>query len=445
MKLINLLFLILCTKTNLCNAQELFDPGNHPSNPLLEQYYVTESKNPDNYFDKAAIASILKRTYTVPININSPIKASIAYFCADIKYNKGKLKICELNPVPGVSPSVYNVLVDGKKYDAYCPFWKAFWAYTKQFDIPIWFVGPTCKTNALDFDSFFEEGYTYHKSLDDLVQDPLFIERSKKNIADISAISNYSGLIIYNPGIGTSFKQAYEIVENVKQHYPNFLWLNDSAQWFTGDKDLMARLFLNTETQEFKPQWKVYKKIYTPDLATEIIEEFERDMYVIKPTDGTWSGGVTIVSKDDLDATLKLLFEPKQKHKRTGQKNIDYWQNNKSDSFIVEEFMQSQTLTINGNEYNPTLRLAFIISHERNSISFTLLGGGWKTPQIPLNKVGDLVLKHVTLGLPAEFCGLQIDPEDFAMMEQIMNAAGPKIYTEILKNYETTKQDYLAR
>ena len=75
----------------------------------------------------------------------------------------------------------------------------------------------------------------------------------------------------------------------------------------------------------------------------------------------------------------------------------------------------------------------------------TLLGGGWKTPQIPLNQEGDLIRKHITLGLPGEYCGQTIDPEDFAMMQTIMNTAGPTIYTEMLKNYERTKQDYKAK
>lgn len=429
----------------MCTAQELFDPGNNTINPILEKFYNTQSQNPDNYFDDYAIASILKRTYAVSTNINSASKASLAYFCADIKYNKGELKICELNPVPGVSPSVYNVLVDGKKYNAYCPFWKAFWTYTKQFNIPVWLVGPTHKTNALDLESFFAQGYAYYKSLDDLIQDPVFGKSSKKYLSNPSAINNYGGIIIYNPGIGTTFKQAHCITENFKQNYPNFLWLNDISQWFTGDKDLMSRVFLSPETQEFKPRWKIYKKIYTPDLASEIIQEFGRDMYVIKPTDGTWSGGVTVVMKEDLDTTLKLIFEPTHKNKKTGQNNIDYWLTNKSDSFIIEEFVESQTITINDNDYNPTLRLAFLITHEKDTISVTLLGGGWKTPKIPLNQEGDLVKKHITLGLPGEFCGQEVDPKDFAMMQNIMNTAGPKIYAEMLKNYEATKQDYLAR
>lgn len=441
-----LLLLLFFVNKSFGNTHELFDPNNQPLNQFEEQFYTPPTTEKTTLsFDDQAIASILKRTVTIPFDSSVTNQPSIAYCCADIKYNKGSLKICEINPIPGIATSKYNLVIDDKKYVVYSPFWKAFWHYVKQFDIPVWFVGPVYKPEALEFDSFFEQNYTYHKNLDELANDPLFIKQSKKNVTDKQALSNYGGLIIYTSSFGADLLKANAIVDKFKQYYPNFLWLNDISKWFTGDKELMSRIFLSPQLQQFKPRWKSYTKNYSPDFASKIINDFDANMYVIKPTNGTWSGGVTIVPKNDLDATLELLFDSAQKNKKTGEKNLDYWKTDNNETFIVEEFIQSQTLTINGNDYNPTLRLAFIVTQERNTISMTLLGGGWKTPQIPLNQEGDLARKHITLGLPGEYCGQTIDPEDFAMMQTIMNTAGPKIYAEMLKNYERTKQDYKAK
>lgn len=441
-----LLLLLFFVNKSFGNPYELFDPHNQPLNQFEEQFYTPPTTEKDSLsLDDQAIASILKRTVTVQLDSSITNQPSIAYCCADIKYNKGTLKICEINPVPGIATSKYNLIIDDKKYVVYSPFWKAFWHFVKQFDIPIWFVGPVYKPEALEFDSFFEQNYTYHKNLDELANDPLFIKQSKKKVTDKQALSNYSGLIIYTSSFGADLLKANAIVDKFKQYYPNFLWLNDISKWFTSDKELMSRIFLEPDLQQFKPRWKAYTKNYTPDFASKIISDFDCTMYVFKPTNSTWSTGVTIVPQNDLDATLKLLFDSTQKNKKTGKKNLDYWKTDKNETFIIEEFIQSQTLTINSNDYNPTLRLAFVVTHEHNTISMTLLGGGWKTPQIPLNNEGDLIRKHITLGLPGEYCGQTIDPEDFAMMQTIMNTAGPKIYTEMLKNYERTKQDYKAK
>ena len=138
--------------------------------------------------------------------------------------------------------------------------------------------------------------------------DPLFIEQSKKNISDKSRINNYAGLIIYKSGLGATEKEACMVTENFKQHYPNFLWLNDVSQWFTRDKDLMSCLFLSPEIQDFKPRWKAYKKTYTPDLAQQIINDIGSSMYVIKPINATRGRGITVVLPEELDKHYSLFL-----------------------------------------------------------------------------------------------------------------------------------------
>ena len=88
---------------------------------------------------------------------------------------------------------------------------------------------------------------------------------------------------------------------------------------------------------------------------------------------------------------------------------------------------------VNDKRYNPTLRLFFCMAHEQDAVSVTLLGGGWKAPLQPLDADCSLIEKHISRGLSEEPVGQTVDPEDFAMMQKIMNDLAPKIYCECSK------------
>ncbi|MDB2613736.1 hypothetical protein N9Y92_01090 [Chlamydiales bacterium] len=153
----------------------------------------------------------------------------------------------------------------------------------------------------------------------------------------------------------------------------------------------MSRLFLkNEELASYKPHFKCYKKKIVLSLKNKICSEIPGDYVVIKPLKSFKGNGVIILHKNELDETLQQIQQQK-----------GYWKNDRSESFIVEEFIESDPLIterLDNRPYDATLRAIFGLVYNQGKITIHPFGMHWKTPKLSLFETGSFDLLHQSFG-----------------------------------------------
>ncbi|MFH1254276.1 MAG: hypothetical protein V1646_02480, partial [bacterium] len=163
-----------------------------------------------------------------------------------------------------------------------------------------------------------------------------------------------------------------------------------------------------------------------------IIEEFKCDYYVVKPACGTMGQGVFIVSKEELAKTLKYtlrFYDGKKKYKGIDSR-FKSWVDDKSKLCLVQEFVGSKIIQVDGKSYEPTMRLIFILCYDNCVPKIEFLGGYWKIPNISLYENGDLT-KKLKSGTSHE-TKAEIDPKDYQVVTKILQEFMPRLYLKML-------------
>lgn len=355
---------------------------------------------------------------------NQKYPVDVSFLVADLKYSEQKgVKICEVQQA-----ILCAFRADRFAYGDEGNMVPHFIKIAEQLPRPYW-------TN---FSHIFDPGmvscmknqnWNPIENLEDFKNDPTFAVNCTKAPLDPFDISTYHGVVYVSP---------FELddIDAFRAAYPGALMI-DAATWdYWIDKYKMSALFdQNPELSQFKPRWKLYKKKYSRKLAQTVIKDLQCDRFVIKPRDEFRGNGVLIVDKKDLDETLKLILKKKSALKRDDDPSVRYWYNNNSDSFIVEEFVSSDPVYVEhlgGKLFEPTIRVAFMLIYNKNSIHVEFCGGFLRLPPLALDETGTLNQKY------KDFANIpyidKIDPEVYEKIKGELRIALPLLYEQMLNS-----------
>jgi hypothetical protein len=229
------------------------------------------------------------------------------------------------------------------------------------------------------------------RNLFEITSDLIFNKCAAQPVKDFSRISDYHGFIYLRISSKSDRKRLI-------QKYPGIILIDRVTYPFWGDKHRMSLLFKKEPfLTEVKPRWNLYHKKYNMKLADTIMNDLQCDRFVIKPKGEFLGRGVIIVDKENLDDTLKCIMKKNRKLKKHPDPSRQYWYNNHDDSFIVEQFIESDPLKVphlDDDFFNPTMRVAYLLKYDKQEIDVSFLGANWFLPSHPIDQEGTLNQKH---------------------------------------------------
>lgn len=353
------------------------------------------------------------------------ICADISFCIVDFKFDGQNFKICEFGEGRRSAFKGMNRF-----------YWDKYWNYLKQFNLPIWHVGGFYLPKEFDEmrapESLIKCGGAILPSLEKLEQCSKFKTLvNDRHIENPYKISNYKAIIC------TSFMD--DKVRKFKEKYPNILIWDLATAFYVNSKINTVELLNDDEFSRYSPKFKILNRLnscnvsnYAQESAKEIIKEFKCDYYVIKPACGTMGRGVFIVSRNELAKTLKYTLRLYNSKKKS--RNIDSrfksWVDDKSKLCLVQEFVGSKIIQVDGKLYEPTMRLIFILCYDNCVPKIEILGGYWKIPNVSLDEKCDLTMK-LKSGTSHE-TKAEIDPEDYQKVTKILQEFMPRLYLKML-------------
>ena len=342
--------------------------------------------------------------------------ADISFLVVDLKYNgRQGIKICEVQQgsisiFPGYEfcyEPVENIA------ESFCDF-------ISQYQNDAWFLERDIVYRPFST-TLTKRGWIPKKKIKDLLSDQYFLEKAKARVFDPTNIYDYQGVLFAKP-------RSIQNIEQFKNDYPAILVVDAANIPYFRDKYEMSLLFAHdVNLAKFKPKWGLYPKKYSDNLAETIINDLGCEIFVIKPINGTRGLGVIIVTKKDLNKTLKKML------KNSSKSAFDYWKQNKSDSFIVEEFVESDPVFVphlKNLPFDGTLRVICFLSSNQNRIQLSLIKGYWKLPRKALTQKGNLDEKHRSNYKEGYNCG--VSPETWEKVQNGLMEAMTLLYKQML-------------
>jgi hypothetical protein len=200
----------------------------------------------------------------------------------------------------------------------------------------------------------------------------------------------------------------------------------------------MTKLFAQDEVlSTFKPKWGSYEKVYSKDLAAKIADDLQCDIFVIKPRGEFLGKGVIITQRKDLDEVLYYIITKEGTLAKSKDKAYAVWKQDSFSSFIVEEFVASDPLSIphlGDKKYQPTMRVAFLLVYNKQRHNVHFLGGYWKTPSLSLDEDGDFMKKNKDVCKTPYYCA--VDASTMELVQNELRVALPLLHSKMLQSQE---------
>lgn len=379
---------------------------------------------------KKFLPSILFQAIFFTTLISNPYPADISFCIADLKYDGKNIKICELGD---------GVLSMFQGYDSlYKPgdIWVSFWDFLNQFDIPCWFVGikPTrTRHQEMSLGYFTKLGGRCIDRITKLEELELFKKIVKKKKVNLQSIRESMGCVI----LRNSFSPTYLVTRSTEKH-PSLIFLDRSTKEFISSKYLTNKLFHEAGLEFFRPICKSYPKVYTENLAREIIQDIPGKIYVIKPINASLGNGVIIIEQHNLDQTLRLILQDNNQELPAHlEHDISYshWKKDTNNIFLVEEFVVSKPITVEKQIYDPTMRVIFVVYNDLGIVNIKFLGAYWKLPAKSLQEQATLTECHKSKIARGRTSSTRVDIQDLQNVQAILE---PVLYTAYLKMLEAT-------
>lgn len=368
-----------------------------------------------------------------PIYTTEQYPADVCFLVADLKYNAQQgVKICEIQQA---CLSVFNgdMFASVEEQSIYTELLRTLSLYNKNG----WVVAHRMADKNIV--STLGSSSLWHSPQDiiALCSDPDFMHQAKQTAADIYDLSSYQGFLYIN---GSDLS----IIDDFSQRFPGMIVLDKSSFPFWIDKYQMTQLFTQDELlSTLKPKWGNYKKIYTPELASRIANDLQCDTFVIKPRGEFLGKGVIIVQKEDLDEVLLYIITKNGKLAESKDPAYTTWKRDTFDSFIVEEFVTSDPITIphlDNQIYQPTMRVAFLLVYNKQRHNVHFLGGYWKTPALSLDEDGDFMHKNKDVCKSPYYCA--VDPIIMQSVQQELGSALPILHKKMLQFCSNHAEEY---
>lgn len=359
---------------------------------------------------------------------NSNYPVDISFLIADIKYRRGSLKILELGEGSRSKYKGFDQLYGKGKM------WSRFWNYLAQFNVPMWYIGPSLKRQSvrdeMAYRDFRDLGGTYVRSKQRCARLVQAEHTYSFPLTQPNEIEKYHAITVLRHQNASS-QAALEF----KRNNPFTLILNHASAPYVNSKFLTNTLFNDPELHAYKPVWKIYPKHYTPDLAQKIINEIDADIYVIKPLNAFKGDGIIMVTKKKLNYILKNIIQKTAIIRNSTNKTYSHWARDHNDSFIVERFEKSKTIRSQDRPYDPTLRVVYALHYSKETISITFFGSYWKLPERAMNEKATLVERTKSsidkTGLRAS--SVMVDGDDIEHVKKTLITVLPKIYIKMLQ------------
>lgn len=362
----------------------------------------------------------------------APITCDISFLIADIKYTDGQLKICEFGEGNESRFEGHDCMY-GKG-----TIWSNFWNYIKPLGLPIWYVGPTLLEHANDHDYSDTQEICYPEfiaakgrhvtSFGKLKDDQLYQQLIQQHCTTTTDLNKAKGLFIFRHQDSSSNN-----FQSIRKQNARLLVMDSATAPFINNKYFTDMLFEDAELEAFKPRHVLCKKKYHKKLAELIKTTLPCQRYVIKPLEEFKGRGVMIIDEKDLDTTLyKILYingvlhRGEKAHKK--YESSGHWKRDKAPYFLVEEYCPSKTVILNNKSYDPTMRVAFVLTYQAGEVKVHYLGAYWKIPLFSLEDTVKLTKKHKSWGLnPAE-----VAAEDLLHVQSFLDCCLPKLYTKMI-------------
>lgn len=221
-----------------------------------------------------------------------------------------------------------------------------------------------------------------------------------------------------------------KITKSAKYLSKNILILDGSVSWqmVAGNKYVMHQLVDTGWYSKYRPRCKAYPARYEDSLAEKIKKSIPTEIYVLKAPNLSKGEGVIIVNANDLDRVLRdLLCDD-------GNQPKEYkdWLSKGPQIFLVEEYCQSKEFKLGNQRYDPTMRVAFIITVDKGCATFKPLGCYWKLPKEPLNSKGMLKDRMVSQITEQGLGSAKVSSEEEKKVYKQLASFLPALFLDIL-------------
>ncbi len=314
--------------------------------------------------------------------VTTPLPVDVSFLIVDTKYNEERgAQICEIQHgcLSGFTGNVTLHERQDRIVEKLVA--KLSSLFDQSFVAAHAFVDPTTNKLLSEHDQWI-----HVDQVKDFDTNKDFLPRAVLHPEDPQDMSTYHGLVCISPMMRMDRDQF-------RSSYPGVILIDNAFYSYATSKLKMSEFLMeNAFTKEHKPKWGRYHRSEN-GLKERIDREIGSDLYVLKPLEEFNGTGVIIFKKEDLQFTLDCLFNKKINSLHAHDKAYEYWRNSNAAEFIVEEFIEVEPVSVphlGGNLYCPTLRLAFLLFYNKNSIEITGLGGYYTLPRKALNEPGSL-------------------------------------------------------
>ena len=388
----------------------------------IYQRFTMRQTDIDAVLDNAIISTIASKTQ---------LPADISYVCADIKSDGEKLTFCECGDGIYMSFRAADVELNGHKQNVVSPYWGIFWHYLKRFNLPIWHVGATGPAHAMAMHELEKVGGMHFQNLQELAKDPLFKRISQQPFNKTNAIKSHKGIIVYRAK--TEQTRDCKAFIDFQKNHPQFLFVNALARDHIKRKDHTYSLFHKAHLDQHIPRHKVYSTSYNQTLAQQICNDIDSELLIIKPVFSSLSNGVNAIDRGNLDNLLKLILRDKNDIELNAHRCFGHWRRSHAGSFIASEYVPSKTIYKDKKPYDPTMRVVFMLHHDNNVITTTLIAGFWKIPVKSLTDNVSHTDQRITIAhAGAYYSGIMMDNQDWYNIKNILHAILPQLYETML-------------
>lgn len=338
------------------------------------------------------------------------IPVDISFMVVDLKYGAEKgVQICEIQP--GTYSRFKGIDdITGSEGEASRLFLEALKKYTSR----VWYVGMDITDPNIRSDVKSDPNWKGFIDMKALINSSDFIYYAKNAPKNKHSISDYKGMVYVR-------SKRVDDCETFYANYPGVILADAPFFPYASDKYFMNQAMAKVpEARRIKPKWGLYGKHYTQELTGRILKDIDSEIVVIKPRRGSRGRGVIIVPREELDATLQLILGKKDRVRNHSDLAIKYWASDMLDSFLVEEFAESDPICspkLGGALYDGTVRALLLMTYSDGEAKLEWLGGYWKLPEKSLNSTATFTEKHRSIAEKNYFLEIDSGTQEAIMRE----------------------------
>lgn len=364
--------------------------------------------------------------FTRLISAEPTLPVDLTFLIADIKYSQvDGVKVCE----------VQHGSLSAFKGDLFINKGKPVIPHRLMETLSLYVSnGWATKKSVADFylkDLFvMDEIWQVYKSSRDIFDHESFQSLAHRQVYDPMSIFDYHGCVYLKT-------HSADIINSCREKFPGIIFIDAAAVPLWMNKEKVSEIFLqDSNLQKIKPKWEAYPAVYRADLADRIVADFECDRFVIKPKGEFLGRGVIIVSKEDLDATLRYILRYSSTHKNDSDPVYAFWRSSNQTSFIIEKFYSSDPIRVPHLEnqlFQPTIRVAYLFAYTNGNVYAHFLGSYCQLPKKSLEESGTLNEKHKS------YCKIpyysHVAPELEAQIVEELEIPMKLFYQKMLEQY----------